>query len=328
MTQLNAMQTQIVGSPPNLPEGVDWPAVRYDIHDLGEVSEELWERINGGHQLGQRTDEAPPVAGYSAVFVHDGRWFARRESDGGSSRSHAFESREAAEEHIRADVALVVGFWMEKVGWLLAGDLTTPPSWDRSRYRSRVIRCNGTHYTLGLEPSEYELRRNQSYGGLGFGGRQMAFRMFADGSRVQSRNCWHQGRIPAEFLDLLPDNAESVESDDLIASRARAEAWEQERAAQALARAWRDDALRAWRGRPDELAAHEVLVAWDAAEAEQRRQQREVDGAQMLAARWRDEAHRSWRGSWWDLLSLEQEMYEAEQEYLEEMWAEYYSGQM
>lgn len=328
MTHLSAMQMAVVGAPADLPDGAEWPVVRYEIHDLGEMSEELWERINHGHLLGERTPEgqAPPVAGYSAVFTREGKWFARRESDGGSSSSCAFDTREEVESYVRNDIDQVVGFWMEKVGWRIAGDLTTSPTWDRRRDKSQVIRCGGVHYTLGREPSGAELCQNRQYGGLGFGGRQMAFRLLADGRRVQSRNCWYQGRIPAEFLALLLDNAEAVESDDLIAERARADAWREEQAAQSLARAWKDEALRAWRGHPAELASHELLVAWDAAEVEQDRQRREEWDAQTLAASWRDEAYRSWRGTWWDLLSLEQEIYEQEQEYMAEMWADYYGG--
>lgn len=331
MTYLAALPTQIVGEPPNLPEGVEWPPISYELHDLGEISEMPGYGKSLSKLLGlpSRSEGADPtVAGVNAVFSHDGKWFAWREYDGGSSRRVGGDTREEAVADIERQVGRTAAFWMEKVRWRLNGDLADPPSYRRWEKPRPAIRCGGTHYVIGHEPSDAELRGGG--GGYGFGGQQMAFRMLATGQRVQTRNCWYQGRIPAEFASLLPDNAEPCDSDAVIAQRARAAAWAEEQAAKAQERVWRDEGLRAWRGPRVDLAAHEVLVAWEAAERHQRSLRAAEHDARGLEQRWREEAHRSWRGSWVDLIGFEQEQWQAEQEFYAEMYETvrdaYYGG--
>lgn len=74
---------------------------------------------------------------------------------------------------------------------------------DRGVDAARAVVVNGTHYYLGDEnergPSRFR----------GFGGNRFVIR-FLDGRTVTSTNLWHQGEVPQEFAEQLPDNAEFV----------------------------------------------------------------------------------------------------------------------
>lgn len=321
MTYLAALPTQIVGESLNLPDGVDWPEIRYELHDLGDLDEMPGYGASLPKLLGLPTraeGAVPTVAGVNAVFSHRGKWFAWRASDGGGCRSAGVDTRTEAAADIERQVGQTAAFWMEKVRWRINGDLADPPSYRRWEKPRPAIRCGGTHYVIGREPSDADLRGGG--GGWGFGGQQMAFRMLATGERVQTRNCWYQGRIPVEFVPLLPNNAEACDSDAVIAQRARAAAWAEEREAKRQERAWRDEALRAWRGPRADLAAHEVLVAWEAADRHASVLRAAEYEAQRLVEQWRDDALRAWRGTWVDLIGVEQERWQAEQEYYAEMY--------
>lgn len=82
-------------------------------------------------------------------------------------------------------------FWLEKVSWSESGDRTPDGE--------NCIRINGHHFVAmpGLIPS-------QPF--MGHGGRIMRWWHVIDGMRT-SNNVWHQGEIPEEFRDRLPDNA-------------------------------------------------------------------------------------------------------------------------
>lgn len=135
-----------------------------------------------------------------------GLWFAYHESDGGSSRSLGYERREWAIESLLTTVSNYAQFWATKVAWKENGDRTTG---DRLGGTSRVIRCNGTHYTIGAEPASINYRNRD---GLGHAGHEFRFRLLATGEEITSHNVWYQGKIPAEFTELLPDNAELLRS--------------------------------------------------------------------------------------------------------------------
>lgn len=60
------------------------------------------------------------------------------------------------------------------------------------------VRINGQHYVIGDESGRDGMR--------GYGGRRFVIN-FTDGRSVTTTNLWHQGDIPAHFLDRLPDNA-------------------------------------------------------------------------------------------------------------------------
>lgn len=61
-----------------------------------------------------------------------------------------------------------------------------------------MVRCNGTHYTIGDEDSKSCFR--------GFDGRKFKVHFF-DGRVVETTNLWCQGDIPEEFRKELKDNA-------------------------------------------------------------------------------------------------------------------------
>lgn len=68
--------------------------------------------------------------------------------------------------------------------------------------KEQHIIINGECYCDGGEvehPSRYMF--------LGFGGRRLWIRFF-DGREITTNNLWHQGKIPEEFRDQLPDTAE------------------------------------------------------------------------------------------------------------------------
>lgn len=81
----------------------------------------------------------------------------------------------------------------------------TDPFWERHvvhRDDPEVIRAGGKHYRLGSEDERQAFR--------GYGGRYFAFRMLATGEVVRTTNLWHQGTVPVEYHDRLPDNAEQL----------------------------------------------------------------------------------------------------------------------
>lgn len=46
--------------------------------------------------------------------------------------------------------------------------------------------------------------------GMGFGGSKFIFERLDTGEQFMSRNVWHQGTVPDNFKDILPDNAKIV----------------------------------------------------------------------------------------------------------------------
>lgn len=63
-----------------------------------------------------------------------------------------------------------------------------------------VVIFNNQHYTIGPE---------HTTGFRGFSGAKVVI-TFKDGRVVTTTNLWHQGTIPTEFLDLYPENTESM----------------------------------------------------------------------------------------------------------------------
>ena len=79
-------------------------------------------------------------------------------------------------------------FWQEKADDLAAGD-------------PAVVIVDGVHYRIGREDAPSLSR--------GFGGNLFRIR-FRNGRRVDTTNLWHQGAIPPEWREKLPDNAELI----------------------------------------------------------------------------------------------------------------------
>lgn len=61
---------------------------------------------------------------------------------------------------------------------------------------------NGVKYYIDPDESD-------AAGFKGFGGRKFKIR-FNDGTEVTTRNLWHNGEVPDEWRDKLPDTAEFV----------------------------------------------------------------------------------------------------------------------
>lgn len=103
-----------------------------------------------------------------------------------------------------AGICPTCDFWIEK--WQL-------------RDNENVVRIDGQHYMYGnhlqdarvtqdttLEQLAKSLPTKQ---GLGMGGQSVIIR-FNDGRVVITNDLWHQGRIPKQFENALPNNAEMV----------------------------------------------------------------------------------------------------------------------
>lgn len=130
----------------------------------------------------------------SQVFERaDGNGFiAYHKSPGGSvscgsvTRSGAFARLVEYQDHTR-------DFWREKVAWLCDGD--------RTESGSHAIRIDGHHYTAtpGIVSGNTSFR--------GHGGRLFRWCELDSGEVYESNNVWHQGQIPPEFQELLPNNA-------------------------------------------------------------------------------------------------------------------------
>lgn len=57
----------------------------------------------------------------------------------------------------------------------------------------------------------YHLDRKNLHGGFagfkGFGGRRFKIKFLATGEVVETTNLWHNGEVPAEYRDRMPDSA-------------------------------------------------------------------------------------------------------------------------
>ena len=84
-------------------------------------------------------------------------------------------------------------FWQEKLSLKESGD-------------PRQVIVDGEHY-MAMEDDGGPMK--------GFGGADFSIEYF-DGRRIECNNLWHQGEIPEQFRDRLPDNAKfiSTERDD------------------------------------------------------------------------------------------------------------------
>jgi len=66
----------------------------------------------------------------------------------------------------------------------------------------KIARIDGSHYVISPD--------NPNAAFKGFGGREFTIK-FNDGRIVTTRNLWHQGTIPEDFKNRLPDNAVFVQ---------------------------------------------------------------------------------------------------------------------
>lgn len=69
-----------------------------------------------------------------------------------------------------------------------------------------IVRIDGTQYYIGKETGEHEFK--------GYGGRTFGVKFF-DGRLVKTTCLWHNGEIPEEYKELLPNNAKFIESDNV-----------------------------------------------------------------------------------------------------------------
>jgi hypothetical protein len=201
---LGAMQTQAVqhGSPQ--------PPPTLTLDDLNVIYSERAADRTGRERVLNREEPAGPAAGYIEVYLRTdvNQWFVYREGDGGTSRSRGYPTREAAEAEALQVASLALRFWDELVAYREAGDVYPGPRRDLSG--RPIVRAGGVHYVIGPEPPRDRNGHLIRDGGLGFGGSEFRFRMLADGQEIVSHNVWYQGRIPSDYRDRLPDNAEVI----------------------------------------------------------------------------------------------------------------------
>jgi hypothetical protein len=135
---------------------------------------------------------ARSIFGTTLVYELDGLWFYYQHQDGGSTRSRGMETKDAVETELLRTAQNRWNHWERRVQEVAKGD-------------KRIIICEGVFRSLGREDGGPNSMR-------GHGGHEFAFRMLATGKVVTSTNVWFGGRIPAEFVERLPDNAERIES--------------------------------------------------------------------------------------------------------------------
>ena len=77
------------------------------------------------------------------------------------------------------------------------------PFWNEQlEDRSNAVVIGGTHYRIGSTPYPKK--------GYGFGGDEFVIKLHATGEVIKTRDLWHQGDVPAEYREVLPDNASWV----------------------------------------------------------------------------------------------------------------------
>ena len=57
-----------------------------------------------------------------------------------------------------------------------------------------------------IDGAHYVLKPSAKSGFIGFAGRKFIIK-FHDGAIVECNNLWHQGKVPQQFEDIMPDNA-------------------------------------------------------------------------------------------------------------------------
>jgi hypothetical protein len=137
------------------------------------------------------TLETPPR--YFAVY---------RFESGGHIRHAAKDNRSEAEKDLQGSLDRNVKFWTDRL--------------NSSRSDARVVIVDGHYYSMGPEPSD-EYRSNSS-NFLGFGGRAFHIHFKGTNGITVSHNLWYGGKIPAEFRDRFPDNAEFVKGEKWVES--------------------------------------------------------------------------------------------------------------
>jgi len=68
--------------------------------------------------------------------------------------------------------------------------------------RENAVVIKGEHYRLGDSKTASDSN--------GFGGSKFRIKLHATGEEITTFDLWHQGTVPAEFKELLPDNASWV----------------------------------------------------------------------------------------------------------------------
>lgn len=73
---------------------------------------------------------------------------------------------------------------------------------DQLASRDNAVVINGEHYRIGSTP--YPAK------GFGFGGDHYRIKLLENGLTIDTADLWHQGTIPAEYRQILQDNAKFV----------------------------------------------------------------------------------------------------------------------
>lgn len=135
----------------------------------------------------------------SGVFTRvDGEGFCAFHRTPGGSQSSTHKTSEEAEQRLEEMTTFHREFWEEKVRWAENGDR-------RERDGAHVLRINGKHFMA--KPGDT---------GQGFGGRRFVWQDLKTLQNFESSNVWHQGTIPPDFRDRLPDNAVWLENTSAV----------------------------------------------------------------------------------------------------------------
>jgi hypothetical protein len=80
------------------------------------------------------------------------------------------------------------------------------PFWDdQLADRSNAVVIGSVHYRIGKHIANIKPSL------LGFGGRHSTIRMIDTGEIIETNDLWHQGTVPEEYRELMPNNAEFVQ---------------------------------------------------------------------------------------------------------------------
>lgn len=164
-------------------------------------SEELWQAVRDAADAANTAQLQCTTRTHSWTGPDGGTVAAiyKYELEDGSSLVHFVEAWDrGGDTHTKVEVwhDYADAFWAEQI----AG-------------RSNAVVIDGDHYRIEPEPGPREPQMR------GHSGRLFRIRFREDGRVVETRNLWHQGKIPPPWREQLPDNAEFIKAPERPASR-------------------------------------------------------------------------------------------------------------
>lgn len=154
--------------------------------------------VGFGTEVLEFVPDAKDAPFLSDVYTRaDGKGYVAFSRSPGGSQASPAKTLEEANARLAEMRKFREDFWLEKVRWHENGDRT-----DRGEH---CLRINGKHFVA--KPGER---------GHGFGGRRFVWQDLTTLQNFESSNVWHQGDIPPEFRDRLPDNAVWLENTSAV----------------------------------------------------------------------------------------------------------------